>query len=68
MCNITPFTVEKISPRVRIKLGPLDQKASALPTELPGLLSVRRKQVTCNPKLNYIHFSAIELGDLCGFS
>ena len=24
--------------------------------------SVGRKQVTCNPKMNYIHFSAIELG------
>ena len=23
--------------------------------------SVERKQVTCNPKMNYIHFSAIEL-------
>ena len=25
MCNGTPFAVEKISPRVGIKLGPLDQ-------------------------------------------
>ena len=25
VCNGTPFTVEKISPRVRIELGPLDQ-------------------------------------------
>ena len=25
LCNGTPFTVEKISPRVRIELGPLDQ-------------------------------------------
>ena len=25
MCNGTPFTVEKISPRVRIELGPQDQ-------------------------------------------
>ena len=24
--------------------------------------SVKRKHVTCNPKMNYIHFSAIELG------
>ena len=24
MCNGTPFTAEKISPRVRIELGPLD--------------------------------------------
>ena len=37
MCQGTPFTVEKISPRVRIELGPLDQSASAQPTELPGL-------------------------------
>ena len=27
MCNGTPFTVEKISPRVRIELGPLDRPA-----------------------------------------
>ena len=38
MCNGTPFTIEKITPRVRIELGPLDQQASASPTELPGLL------------------------------
>ena len=25
MCNGTPFTVEKISPRAGIELGPLDQ-------------------------------------------
>ena len=25
MCNETPFTVEKIPPRVRNELGPLDQ-------------------------------------------
>ena len=25
VCNGTPFTVEKISPRVRVELGPLDQ-------------------------------------------
>ena len=25
VCNETSFTVEKISPRVRIELGPLDQ-------------------------------------------
>ena len=25
VCNGTPFTVEKISPRVGIELGPLDQ-------------------------------------------
>ena len=30
--------VEKISPRAGIELSPLDQKASAKPTELPGLL------------------------------
>ena len=29
VCNGTPFMVEKISPRVRIELGLLDQKASA---------------------------------------
>ena len=51
MCNGTPFTVEKISPRVRIEFGPLDQKASASPTELPGLLTHQRinighKQIT----------------------
>ena len=34
----TLFTTEKISPQAGIELGPLDQKASALPTELPGLL------------------------------
>ena len=37
VCNGTPFTVEKISPREGIELGPLDQWASAKPTELPGL-------------------------------
>ena len=25
LCNGTPYMVEKISPRVRIELGPLDQ-------------------------------------------
>ena len=29
--------VEKISPRMGIELGALDQQASAQPTELPGL-------------------------------
>ena len=37
MCSETPFTVEKISPRAGIELGPLDQWASAQPIELPGL-------------------------------
>ena len=36
MCNGTPFTVEKIPPRAGLE--PLDQEASAYPTELPGLL------------------------------
>ena len=38
MCNETPFTVEKISPRAGIEPGPLDQWASAEPTELAVLL------------------------------
>ena len=43
VCNGTPFTVEKISPEAGIELGPLDQKASAKPTELP-VLPVHRKR------------------------
>ena len=43
VCNGTPFTVEKISPRAGIELGPLDQKASAKPTELP-VLAMHRKR------------------------
>ena len=39
MCNGTPFTVEKISPRAGTELGLLDQLASATPNELSGLLS-----------------------------
>ena len=38
VCNGAPFSVEKISPRAGIELGPLDQQASAKPTGLPGLL------------------------------
>ena len=41
--NGTPFTVKKISPLAGIELGPLDQKASAKPTELP-VLPMHRKR------------------------
>ena len=43
MCTGAPFTVEKISPRAGIELGPLDQLASAYPTELPGLLTSQKE-------------------------
>ena len=36
--QLNSFTVENISPRAGIELGPLDQQVRALPTELPGLL------------------------------
>ena len=53
MCNGTPFTVEKISPRVRIELGSLDQQASAQPTELPGLVTWHR----CYRRTEVMHVS-----------
>ena len=38
MCNVAPFTVEKILPLAGIELSPLDQYASTHPTKVPGLL------------------------------
>ena len=40
MCNGTPLTVEKISPRVRIELGPQDQKPALNPLSYRGELPV----------------------------
>ena len=39
MCNGTPFTVKKISPQAKIEHRTASSVASALPTELPDLLS-----------------------------
>ena len=46
MCNGAPFTVEKILPGVGIELGPLDQCASAEPTELQELQNLMDDQLT----------------------
>ena len=42
MCNGTPFTVEKISPRVRIELSLLDQRPALNPLSYQGSLDLQR--------------------------
>ena len=38
MCNETRLRLERFPPQAGLEPGPLDQQASALPTELPGKL------------------------------
>ena len=67
VCNGTPFTVEKISPRAGIELGLLDQKASASPTELPGLLHKIEIEVVSRPLLVILYSTKVKNHDFLTF-
>ena len=44
---------------ILINIVAIIDNAESMREESQSVQSVRRKQVTCNPKINFIHFSAI---------